>query len=186
MIGVLRPRKSAMNCSSLTSSGSTPPGSKPPDSDKMNAELAKHPRIDKPQFAPRSQLRDQVRVLGDLRRRFRKPPCARSCPDGRSTARSAERRGLPVWPRTARLPFFFGCDFSLQIEHNVLARTVHAHDPLAFKRRRDDASRRFKRLLSRTDPHRFDCVSGNALVEAARNGFDFGKFGHAVRIQDRC
>src|ERR1039458_5420246 len=40
------------------------------ETSSMNAELAKHPRIDKPQFASRRQLRNQVSVLGDFRSRF--------------------------------------------------------------------------------------------------------------------
>ena len=74
---------------------------------------------------------------------------------------------------------------ALQIEHDVLARPMHAHDPLALKRRGDDASRRLERLLSGADPDRFDGVSDDARVEAARNRFNFGEFRHVVRIQDR-
>jgi hypothetical protein len=46
------------------------------------------------------------------------------------------------------------------------------------------ARRRLQRLFSGSDPDRFDGVSGDALVETARDGFDFGEFGHVVRIQD--
>ena len=72
----------------------------------------------------------------------------------------------------------------LQIEHNVLARAMHPDDPLALERRGDDAGGRLERLFPRTDPDRFDGVSGGALIETADDGFNFGEFGHAVRIQD--
>jgi hypothetical protein len=35
-------------------------------------------------------------------------------------------------------------------------------------------------LFLGTDPDRFNGVSGDALVETARNGFYLGEFGHAV------
>ena len=60
-----------------------------------------------------------------------------------AVCRDAACRGLP---RTARLPFL-GCAAFLQIEHNVLARAMHSHDPLALERRGDDAGRRLERLL---------------------------------------
>ena len=102
MIGVLRPRKSAMNASSLTSSGSTPPGIK---SARMNAQLAEHPRIDKPQFASRSQLGDEVRVLCDLvagsqtTMRPVIPRCTIHCAASSSDALPPVRRaGFRFWP----------------------------------------------------------------------------------------
>jgi hypothetical protein len=57
---------------------------------------------------------------------------------------------------------------------------MHPHDPLALKGGSDDSSRRFEGLLPGTDPDRFDAVPGYARVEAARDGFDLGEFGHAL------
>ena len=156
---------------------------------RMNAQLAKHSWIDKSQLTARSQLRDQVSVLSDFRRWFtnyntsghsemdnplRGHTIALLCGLPRLAATGASICFRPRRPR-----------FSLQIEHNVLARAVHAYDPLAFERRCDDASRRLERLFPGTDPDRFDAVSGDTLVEAADDRFNFGEFGHAVRIQDR-
>jgi hypothetical protein len=62
---------------------------------------------------------------------------------------------------------------------------MHPHDPLALKGRSDDGRRRLKGLLLGADPNRLDAVPNYARVEASRNGFDFGEFGHAVRIQDQ-
>jgi hypothetical protein len=72
----------------------------------------------------------------------------------------------------------------LEIEDNVFARAVYPHDPLALKHRGNQARWRLERLLPRTDPDRLDGVPGHALVEASGNGFNFGEFGHTVRIQD--
>jgi len=90
----------------------------------------------------------------------------RSCRDGRSIA--------PFWHRTAA---FLRLRCFLQIEHNVLARAMHPDDPLALERRGDDAGGRLERLFPRTDPDRFDGVSGGALIETADDGFNFGEFG---------
>jgi hypothetical protein len=57
---------------------------------------------------------------------------------------------------------------------------MHPYDPLALKRRGDDGRRRLEGLLPGTDPDRFDAVPGYARVEASRNGFDLGEFGHAL------
>src|ERR1700691_2154501 len=71
---------------------------------------------------------------------------------------------------------------AVQIENNVLARAMHPHDSLALQRRSDECTRRFERLFFGTDPDRFDGVTGDAFIEALRDGFDFRAFGHAVRI----
>src|SRR5271154_4207945 len=62
---------------------------------------------------------------------------------------------------------------------------MHPHDPLAFKRRSNNGGGRLERLLPGTDPDGFNGVAGGTLVQTAHNGFDFGEFGHAVRIQGR-
>jgi hypothetical protein len=131
-----------------------------------------------------------VRVLGNFSRRFGDNQASSHSkvhdPLRGSITGCRYRRRLPCPAKRRTLARFrFRCrSIALEIEHDVLARAVHSQDLLSLERRGNYARRRFERLLSRTDPNRFDGISGDALIQAARNGFDFRKFGHIVRIQD--
>ena len=151
----------------------------------MNAEFAEHSWIDKPQFASGSEPRNEMSVLRNFRAQVHKPPCVPSFRDGRSTAaegRDAACRGLT---RAPRLPFLRR-HLSRQIEYNVLSRRCTRRICLPSRVGCDHSGRRFERLLSGPDPDRLDDVAGDALVEAAHNGFNLRKFRHEVRIQDQC
>src|SRR5580658_10669332 len=87
-----------------------------------------------------------------------------------------KRRGLPCLTAIRTSAFFRTCRL-LQIEHNVFARTMHAHDLFALERLSDHAGWRLERLFPGTDPDGFDGVTGDTLVQAAHNRFDFGEFG---------
>src|SRR6202521_661447 len=89
----------------------------------MNAELAKHPWIDKPEFAPRSELRDQVSVLRDLR-----------CRIANDQAPGHSEMDDPLRRLTTATSAFLRLCFSFQVEHDVLACTMYPHDPLALER----------------------------------------------------
>ena len=75
-----------------------------------------------------------------------------------------------------------GCDpvvpTGFQIENNVLAGTSHAGDFSGLECGGDLIGGGFKRLRFRSQPDGLNYVAGNALVQTARDGFDFGEFGH--------
>src|SRR5262245_54272737 len=66
----------------------------------------------------------------------------------------------------------------LEIENDVLAGTANANDLLGLQSGRDFRRWRFERLGLRSQPDGLNHVAGNSLVQAARDGFNFGEFGH--------
>ena len=66
----------------------------------------------------------------------------------------------------------------VQIEDDVLAHAADGGDAALFECCGDFARREISAALFLAEPHGFDDVSGDALGEAARNGFYFGEFRH--------
>src|SRR3954465_6345664 len=65
-----------------------------------------------------------------------------------------------------------------KVYYDVFANALHLVDARTLEYLRDLLRRGFQRLGLGADPHGFDHVAGNALIEAAGDGFDFGEFGH--------
>ena len=74
----------------------------------------------------------------------------------------------------------------LQIEYDVLPYATNAGNSFGFESRNDLACRRFQRFWLGSQPNGFDHVTSNPASQAARNGFDFGKFWHEISLQARA
>ena len=59
---------------------------------------------------------------------------------------------------------------------------MDVQDAGAFESAGDRGGGGFQRLLARADPDGVDGVSGDAAGQATDDGFNFGEFGHGVRI----
>jgi hypothetical protein len=70
----------------------------------------------------------------------------------------------------------------LQVEDYVLTHSANGGDAALLERRGDFGCGRFQRLFLPAQPDGFNDISGNALGEAAGDGFDFGEFGHGFEI----
>jgi hypothetical protein len=73
-----------------------------------------------------------------------------------------------------------------QIEHDVLPHTPHCRDAAVLQRGGDFPRRGLQRFRLLAQPDGFDYIPGDTSGQPAGNGFNFGEFGHAVRIQDAC
>src|SRR6266850_657488 len=65
-----------------------------------------------------------------------------------------------------------------EVNNDVLADALHLVDARTLEDFGDLTGWRFQRLRLGADPDGFDHVSGDALIQAAGDGLDFGEFGH--------
>ena len=163
----------------------------------MNAKLAKHPRIDKTQFASRRQGCNQVRMPGNFSSRLANhhPPSHPQMhyPLRRGTILRRSIRSC-VLDRSAGVPpaVSGACPELVegvsrprvadQPEHNVLAGSVHAGNARAFQRPGYLRRRRLQRLRPRSNPDRRNRVANHAPRQAAHNRFYFRELRHEFRI----
>jgi len=123
---------------------------------RANHHAPSHSQVDDP-------LRSRcLRRADSLIRRF--------CLSDRSTSPA------PPPGERGRAPYTTSSRF--QIEHDVLSYPPHPGNALRFQSGNNLRSRRFQRLGLRSQPDRFDGVSGYPRSQTSRDGFNFRKFGH--------
>jgi len=143
----------------------------------------KAPGIDESQFPSRSELHDRVRVLFDFFLRLANQHTARhpKMNNPLSTrlcgARAPARSHLLLRMATRRNTINF------QIKHNVFSDPPHGRNSPGLQRCDNLLGRRFQRLRLRPQPHRFNHVSSDALIQAARNSFNFRELRHETSLQ---
>src|SRR5215472_17702181 len=90
----------------------------------------------------------------------------------------------PLGVRLPGLPFGPGTlcrgTAGFQIKYKVLAHPANARNAPGFERGGNLFRGRFEGFGFRSQPDRFDVVSGDAPVQSVGYGFDFGEFWHAA------
>ena len=122
-------------------------------------QFAKAPRIDKAQLASRGHGRDQMSMFCVLHRRF--------------AHNAAARHSEMDYP--LRRPVLRG-----EVGDDVLADAAEAFDSCAAQHASNFLGWRFQQVGFIADPNLLDAVSGEVLVQAARDGFHLGQLGHGT------
>ena len=104
---------------------------------RMDAELAEHPRIDKPEFAAGGERGDQVSVFNDLSCRLAHHHAPGHAEMDDPLRFLLRRHGSPRLAGGGRGALLAARECSLQVKHDVLASAMDPDDPLAFERGSD-------------------------------------------------
>ncbi len=65
-----------------------------------------------------------------------------------------------------------------QVEDDMFSHSSHGSDAAVFQRRGDRRGGRFQRFFFLAEPDGFDNLARDPFGQSARDGFDFGEFGH--------